>query len=139
MSSAAKSRPARIERSRLFFAVTSRLIHFFLEIVPCRKSTAFVCGHTLMAEWSNGNFAGAAYRADLGRRGFHRAFCYASHWRSSFDVVHAIDWVDPADDFFAVAWWLGASGGWYRMAALGLGFTGGIPQCRVVPSALPRV
>src|SRR5205807_4108685 len=106
----------------------------------CKNSfLIFVSGHTLMAEWKHGDFAGAAHRADVGRRGFHCTFCHASYWHAPFHALHAADWVCNADYFLAPSRGLGASRGWFRMATLGLGFSGWIFQCYGRDRVLPRI
>src|SRR5260370_12291213 len=87
----------------------------------------------------HGNSAGLADGADLGRRGFHCAFCNASHWRFAFHVVHATDGISSALLSSSRSRGLGASRGWFRMAAVGLGFPGWKLQCCVGTGALPGV
>src|SRR5260370_18917665 len=86
----------------------------------------------------DGNIAGAAHGADMGRRRFYCAFCNASHWRSSFHALHAADWFCPANHFLAGSRRFGVSPGWVLVAAVGLGISCWILERHGRAGLLPR-
>src|SRR6266436_2851454 len=87
----------------------------------------------------HGHLAGTSDGAHLGECRFYCSLRDPPYRHAADNALYAVHRLSSVNNLSAVAGWLGASRGWIRVAAVGLGITGGILQRVFDTCAVSRI